>query len=115
MVHGGCASIGCFAMTNPVIDEIWRLVTAALGNGQKRFQVQVFPFHMTEANLDRHEKSPLAAFWRELKPGYDLFEAGHLPPKVSVCEGRYAFEPADSPADGSTAIENKCRVAKPAA
>ena len=30
MVHGGCSSIGCYAMTDPVIDEVWRLVTAAL-------------------------------------------------------------------------------------
>ena len=33
MVHGGCASIGCYAMTDPVVDEIWRLVTAALKGG----------------------------------------------------------------------------------
>ena len=25
MVHGGCGSIGCYAMTDPVIDEIWKL------------------------------------------------------------------------------------------
>ena len=47
MVHGGCSSIGCYAMTDPVVDEIWRLVTAALAKGQPRFQVQVFPFRMT--------------------------------------------------------------------
>ncbi len=29
MVHGGCGSIGCFAMTNAQMHEIWRLVTAA--------------------------------------------------------------------------------------
>ena len=30
MVHGGCSSIGCYAMTNDVIDEIWTIVTQAL-------------------------------------------------------------------------------------
>jgi murein L,D-transpeptidase YafK len=30
MVHGDCRSIGCYAMTDPVIDEIWQLITAAL-------------------------------------------------------------------------------------
>ena len=34
MVHGGCGSIGCYAMTNAVIDEIWRLITAAFRSGQ---------------------------------------------------------------------------------
>src|SRR4029079_14538963 len=67
MVHGGCASVGCFAMTNAQIDEIWRLVTAALANGQKRFHVHVFPFRMTEQNLARRERAPWAPFWRELE------------------------------------------------
>lgn len=101
MVHGGCSSAGCYAMTNPVIEEIWRLVTAALKAGQKRFQVQAFPFRMTEENLARHAQSTLAPFWLDLKRGYDLFETSHLPPRVSVCSGRYAFEPAQSEGDGS--------------
>jgi murein L,D-transpeptidase YafK len=112
MVHGGCGSIGCYAMTNAVIDEIWRLITAAFRSGQPRFQVQVFPFRMTEGNLARHAASPLAPFWRDLKAGYDLFEASQMPPKVSVCQGRYAFEAASSAADGSAAIDAKCRQAK---
>jgi len=115
MVHGGCASIGCFAMTDAVVDEIWRLVTAALGNGQKRFQVQVFPFRMTETNLERHSASPHAEFWRGLKAGHDLFASSLLPPKVSVCGARYAVEAAGSAADGSTPIEARCPAAKPAA
>jgi murein L,D-transpeptidase YafK len=44
MVHGGCASIGCYAMTDRVVDEIWRMVTSALDAGQERFAVHVFPF-----------------------------------------------------------------------
>ncbi len=115
MVHGGCSSIGCFAMTNSVIDEIWRLVTAAFSGGQKRFQVQVFPFRMSEANIELHRGDARLRFWGELKPGYDLFEAGRLPPKVTVCGGKYAFEPGQAPDDGTTPIETKCPAAKPAA
>jgi murein L,D-transpeptidase YafK len=115
MVHGGCASIGCYAMTNPVIDEIWQLVTTALENGQNRFQVQVFPFRMTAANLERHKASTLAPFWQGLKVGSDLFEANFLPPKVNVCEGRYVFEAGGAAADGSAPIEVKCAQSKPAA
>src|SRR5690606_16972124 len=51
MVHGHCLSIGCYAMTDPVIDEIWAIVTAALDGGQQRFQVQSFPFRMTATNM----------------------------------------------------------------
>lgn len=111
MVHGGCGSIGCYAMTNPVIDEIWRLVTGALNKGQPRFQVQVFPFRMTERNLARHEGSPLAPFWASLKPGYDLFEASQVPPKVTVCGKRYAFAAGAEGYDGSGSIDAGCPAA----
>lgn len=92
MVHGGCSSIGCYAMTNPVIDEIWRLVTSSLANGQSRFHVHVFPFRMTDRNLRRHQ-GEWRPFWSDLKTGHDLFERSRLPPVVSVCRGRYTFEP----------------------
>lgn len=108
MVHGGCSSVGCFAMTNAVIDEIWRLVTAALDGGQKKFQVQVFPFRMTSPNLDRHASSPHAAFWRQMKRGSDLFDRTLLPPKVGVCENRYVFEPADTGERGNTVAIDGC-------
>lgn len=114
MVHGGCGSIGCYAMTNPVIDEIWRLVTAALGGKQSRFQVQVYPFRLTETNLNRHAGSPQHAFWSSLKPGYDLFEASQTPPKVSVCGKSYAFAPGAEGYDGSSVIEAGCQTVAPA-
>lgn len=113
MVHGGCGSIGCFAMTNPVIDEIWHLVTEALKSGQQRFQVQVFPFRMSEANFDRRADDPNADFWRTLKPAYDMFEQSQLPPKAKVCNGRYSFEPGAEGSDGSTPIEPGCSSQKP--
>ncbi len=92
MVHGGCSSIGCYAMTNPVIDEIWRLVTASLGNGQPRFNVHVFPFRMTDRKLRRHA-GEWPDFWSDLKAGYDLFEGSHVPPTVGVCGRRYVLRP----------------------
>ena len=108
MVHGGCGSVGCYAMTNGVIDEVWKLVTAALRGGQKRFQVQVLPFRLTDEALSSHGGYPEAKFWQSLKPGYDLFEAELVPPKVSVCDGRYAFETGGGGTDGSAAIEARC-------
>ena len=108
MVHGGCASIGCFAMTDPVVDEIWNLITAALKGGQKRFHVHVFPFRMTDDNMTRRERAEWAAFWRNLKHGHDMFEATALPPRIAVCGGAYAFAPAQSASDGSHDIDDAC-------
>jgi murein L,D-transpeptidase YafK len=111
MVHGGCSSIGCYAMTDPVIDEVWRLVTAALKHGQRRFHVHVLPFRLTEQNLARRRDGRWGEFWSDLKPGYDLFEATRLPPKVSVCQGRYVVSPGSAGAPESAAIDGACRNA----
>lgn len=108
MVHGGCSSIGCFAMTDAVIDEMWRLVSAALKRGQHRFHVHVFPFRITEESLAQRRHAQWESFWRDLKPGYDAFEATRLPPRISVCQGRYAVSPAPPGSDGSSPIEDVC-------
>lgn len=57
MVHGNCVSIGCYAMADRGIEEIYALVEAALKNGQPRFQVQAFPARLTEAWLAAHAGS----------------------------------------------------------
>ncbi len=92
MVHGGCASIGCYAVTDGVVDELWAFVTAALDNGQARIPVHAFPFRMTDKNLRLRSGDKWAPFWANLKAGHDLFDRDGVPPKVSVCEGRYVFE-----------------------
>ena len=108
MVHGGCSSVGCYAMTNGVVAEMWGLITAALDAGQERFAVHVFPFRPTEARLRAYEAQPSVAFWRDLKPGYDLFEASRIPPEVSVCRGRYAVKPGQPGARTTPALRNDC-------
>jgi len=92
MVHGSCVSIGCYAMTDHGITEIYGLVAAALEAGQPGVPVHIFPFRMTpSAMAAAAADSTWAAFWANLKEGYDAFEATHVPPRVSACEGRYAF------------------------
>lgn len=92
MVHGRCVSIGCYAMTNPVIEKIWTLAHAAYQDGQPFFRTHIFPFRMTEENMSKHTGSRHDAFWENLKEGYDAFEAGHIPPNVEVQEGQYVIE-----------------------
>jgi murein L,D-transpeptidase YafK len=108
MVHGGCTSIGCYAMTDEIVDEIWRLVTAALDGGQARFSVHAFPFRMTDDNLAIHSGASDAAFWRDLKAGYDAFEEYATPPLVSVCDGRYSVTPGELGSDGSAPLAAAC-------
>ncbi len=97
MIHGGCVSSGCYAMTNKGITEIYTLVDAALHNGQSLFEVHIFPFRMTRANMAAHAKSRWASFWTNLKAGYDYFQAYHRPPIIESNGKRYTFGPKMSP------------------
>lgn len=133
LVHGGCSSVGCVAMTNDVNMEIYNLTLAALRSGQRYVPVHVFPFRLTDENLERHRGSEWHAFWTNLKDGYRSFETTHLPPKVRVCNGRYLVEdgqvaaPAAEPLpparrgvrrmlyrdQGAGAIESACPAPQP--
>jgi murein L,D-transpeptidase YafK len=94
LIHGGCSSIGCFAMTNPVSEEIHQLTIAAIDAGQPLVPVQILPFRMTTENMIAQDASPWKSFWTNLKEGYDLFEQTKRPPMIGVCSGRYIFSEA---------------------
>ena len=91
MVHGSYVSVGCYAMTDEKIEEIYLLCDAALRRGQKSFPVHCFPFRMTKANLEARKSSPWYGFWLNLKQGFDAFERSRKPPQVSVKNGVYRF------------------------
>jgi murein L,D-transpeptidase YafK len=94
MVHGGCRSVGCYAMTDYQMEEIYGLVEEAFRGGQDRVQLQAFPFQMTAENLTRHADDPNAPFWQMLKTGDEAFSAAGVPPTIAVCNQRYVFNPS---------------------
>lgn len=91
MIHGDCKSVGCYAMTDEGIKEIYALVRESFRSGAKALQLQLLPFRMTEENFTRHAASQHIGFWRNLKVGVDLFEHTKQPPLWDVCEQRYFF------------------------
>ncbi len=97
MVHGICSSAGCFSMTNKQIGEIYALAREAFAGGQKRIQMESFPFRMTAKNLAKYRLDPNMPFWKELKTGDEHFAATKTPPQVGVCGRKYVFDkkPAD--------------------
>ena len=91
MVHGDCVSIGCYAMTNEGIEEIYTLASKALNSGQAFFRVHIFPFRMTRQKLEQYTESVWHSFWENLKTGYDWFEINKSPPNTEVIGGKYVF------------------------
>ena len=96
MIHGDQVSVGCFAMTDPVIEEIYLVVSTALERGQSEVPVHSFPFRMTEARMQqaRTEDSPWLDFWENLREGHDLFETRQLPPEVHLENENYVYPTA---------------------
>ena len=79
MVHGSDVSIGCFAMTDPGIEEIYTLVNEAFRAGVKSVPVQVYPFRMTEERMDEEKQNKHHSFWQHLLPGWLYTEEHNAP------------------------------------
>lgn len=88
MVHGNCVSIGCYAMGDEAIEEIYTLMEAALRGGQKNIDVHVFPFRFDSTKI-AWQRSQWRPFWNDLKIGFDAFNQTKKPPIVSVANKRY--------------------------
>lgn len=107
MVHGACSSVGCYAMTDEQIKEIYALARETFSGGNRGFEVQAFPFRMTPENMAKHVDSPHYAYWQNLKQGYDFFEVSKRPPSWDACNGKYVFfDPRDPQAAARAA--NTC-------
>jgi murein L,D-transpeptidase YafK len=93
MIHGRDVSIGCLAMNDPAIEEIYLLVEAALAAGRPAIPVHCFPFRLTTARLAAWADHPWHAFWKdELLPAHTFFEQHREVPDMQVTDGRYTLE-----------------------
>ena len=88
MVHGRDVSIGCLAMTDSGIEEIYIMVEQALVHGQKTVPVQIYPFVPTPARLSEEKDSPHAAFWADMARAWDWTERTRTPARVKAVNGR---------------------------
>ncbi len=93
MVHGNCVSIGCYAMGDAAIEEIYTLMEAALRNGQRSIDVHIFPFRYDSTKI-AWQNSEWKSFWSDLKAGFDAFNANKKPPIIGVANKRYTITAA---------------------
>jgi len=91
MIHGDCVSVGCYAMRDSAIAEIYTVVAEALAHGQDAVWVQALPFPLTSTELEQHADSQYAEYWRLLEPAYRYFETDHVPPRVTVSPAGYGI------------------------
>jgi murein L,D-transpeptidase YafK len=70
-LHGGCASIGCIAITDPAIEEVYLL---AFDAAVKPIHFDIFPSRASDED----------DFSKQLAPGLAVFEQSKRPPRVKV-------------------------------
>ena len=91
MIHGGCESIGCYAITDDAMEEVYLMTEAAIAAGHK-VPVHIFPFRMTPKAMHENADSLWQEEWQNLRIGYDAFEATKTPPKTWHKNHQYAFD-----------------------
>jgi len=112
-IHGGCQSIGCLAMTDDGIEELYWMAVEVRAAGQTRIPVHIFPARLDDVGFTRLVKSfakqpQLGVFWANLKPGFDYFEAHRrLPLVVAGTDGKYRYSGL---ADASAGVKNAARA-----
>jgi murein L,D-transpeptidase YafK len=108
MVHGGCSSIGCYAMTDPVVDEIWRLVTAASAKASSASRCRFSRFRMTAENMAQGRTSAGCRSGRTSNAVTTCSSKRVCRHAFSACKGSYSFAAAPARSDGSHEIDNLC-------
>ncbi len=98
-LHGDCVTIGCVPLTDSGIEILYVLAIEARAGGQARLPVYFFPARLTDAKLASlqayyaEDKPALAAFWQNLKHGYDRFTRTHEALHVrAASNGEYVFD-----------------------
>ncbi|MGV3617766.1 MAG: L,D-transpeptidase family protein [Fimbriimonas sp.] len=92
-IHGNEVSIGCLAMGDDAIREIYLI---ARDTPSKPIHVHVFPSRMDVAGWQalQTEGSPeLRRYWATLRPGYLQFERTRRVPKTAIRNGDYVVLP----------------------
>jgi murein L,D-transpeptidase YafK len=76
-IHGNQVTAGCIPLTDDKIKEVYILAVEAKNSGQSQIPVHIFPFRMTEENMNAKILSfpQHKAFWKTLQLTYDALKA----------------------------------------
>jgi murein L,D-transpeptidase YafK len=97
-IHGDCVSVGCIAMGNDNIKEIFKICEIARSNGQKHIYVHIFPINFNNpfrvSILDDIivNKPNVIKFENNIKEGFYMFEKNKILPLIDIdSNGQYLY------------------------
>ena len=93
-IHGNCVTVGCIPLTDEKIKEVYVLGVEARNNGQDKIPVNIYPFKMTNANMQKYlaQFPSQLSFWKTLQPGYLAFEKHRNMADIKEGKGKYAIK-----------------------
>jgi len=94
MIHGGCQSIGCYAITDDAMEEVYLMTEASIAGGAD-VPVHIFPFKITAQTLFENADSLWQQEWQNLQIGYEAFERTKTPPQAKHSDHKYVFDIQD--------------------
>lgn len=92
-IHGNCVSIGCMAMTTPLIKEIYWACVQAQEAGN-RIYVHAFPHRLTAERWERDqqqyaEQTDCLSVWAALRKAYCYFDRHRQIPSLRLNQAGY--------------------------
>lgn len=97
-IHGSCVSIGCVAVNDDDIEEIYTLAAYAKAAGQEFIPVHIFPVNFNNKKSTEYlhtivENNPsLKKFFEQLRKAFSIFEETRQLPVVMIeRNGTYVF------------------------
>lgn len=97
-IHGHFISVGCLAITDLRMPNVYLLATEAKDKGQDKIPVHIFPTRLTTEGIATLEKSyqhntEFIGLWKSMLPVYEHFERTHQIPKIATTkEGTYVIK-----------------------
>lgn len=87
-IHGGCKTVGCIAITDAGIEEIYLLASWAQTNGQKKIPVHIYPFRFLSENWNKYgpEYPRHHKLWTQLETIDQVFEASWQLPAFEISD-----------------------------
>jgi murein L,D-transpeptidase YafK len=105
-IHGDCVSVGCFAITNEQIEDVYILSAVAKSSGQEYIPVHIFPGNFSNAKSRvkiqklADENAAYIPFIKSMQAVFYNFEKEkQIPPIMVNSKGQYVIQEVEIPVE----------------
>lgn len=108
LIHGGCSSVGCYALKNGPMSLLYDLVALSLKQGQGVIPIHIFPFRLTFEKLAIHKNHKFFNLWKKMQPVFLSFNEKRTLPSILVCKTGYQIYSSSKFVDDPSFTQHGC-------